>query len=202
MKRFHFIFLTALLAFFTTNIAAQQMKIVRCTTPTIIIGGKKCARGNTFDKKEKISWVSSTQVLIAKDEKGRLVRFAATEEKKSGFSVSKAMNKKHQRMATRDFGNTGIDGTYIIDDKIVLPTPLDPNKKYTIEIRYTIDGETTVYKAKYLAKNATFTIKKDIFIKRLNHIKKAEIYACEEGKKDICLSRNIELLTIERAMQP
>ena len=193
MKRFQFIFLTALLAFFTTNIAAQQMKIVRCTTPTIIIGGKKCARGNTFDKKEKISWVSSTQVLIAKDEKGRLVRFAATEEKKSGFSVSKAMNKKHQRMATRDFGNTGIDGTYIIDDKIVLPTPLDPNKKYTIEIRYTIDGETTVYKAKYLAKNATFTIKKDIFIKGLNHIKKAEIYACEEGKKDICLSISLYL---------
>lgn len=202
MKGLHLTLAVVLLVFFTTSVAAQQMKIVRCTTSTIIIDGKKCARGDTFDKKSKISWVSAKQVLIAKDEKGRLVRLAATEEKKSGFSVSKAMDKKHQRMSTRDFDNAGIDGTYIIDDKLVLPTPLDPNKRYTIEVRYTANGKKEVYKALYSVKNATMIIKKEIFGKEHNRIIKAEIYACPKGGKDICLSRNIEFMTIERAMQP
>ena len=93
MKKIYYLFFVTILSFFTTSVTSQQMKIVRCTTPSIIINGKKCVKGDIFDKNSKISWVSAKQVFIAKDEKGHLVRFAATEDENYCFSLSKMINK-------------------------------------------------------------------------------------------------------------
>ena len=41
-------------------------------------------------------------------------------------------------MSTRNFDETGIHGTYILDDELTLPTPLDPNKKYIVKVISTL----------------------------------------------------------------
>ncbi len=196
-------FLVILLTFSSAIACAQKMKIVRCTTPTIIIEGVKCHIGDTFDKDAKITWVSSKQVMIAKDEKGQLLRFAASQDKKGDPFMTKLMNKQNQSLSTRDFATEGIDGIYILDKQLCLPTGLDSDKKYTVELHYTADGKERIYNARLSAGNASMTIKKKIFDGKYTNIIKAKAIAREKGKnKEILLSENIQLVHIERAIMP
>ena len=179
------------------------MKIVRCTTPTIIIEGVKCRIGDTFDKNAQITWVSSGQVMIAKDEKGLLIRFAASQNKKKDSFMTKLMNKQNQSLATRDFDAGGIDGIYILDKELCLPTGLDSGKEYTVEVHYSADRKERIYKAQLSADNSLMTIKKKIFDGKYTNIVKAKIIAQEKGKeKEILLSDNIQFVHIKRAIMP
>ena len=202
MKKLHLLFiLLSILS--SANLCAQKMKIVRCTTPTIIIGGIKCNVGDTFDKDAPISWISSKQVMIAKDEKGELVRFAASNKKEKDSFIAKLMNRQTQNLSTREFGADGIDGIYIIDKKLSLPTGLEADKKYKIELHFIVDGKNRIYKAKLNADNSSMTIKKNIFDGRYENIIDAKIIAFENGSdKEILLSEDIKFVHIERALIP
>ena len=191
------------LFFCSTVVNAQKMKIVRCTTSNIVIGGVKCVVGDTFDKKSKIVWESPKQVLIAKDEKGRLVRFSASDKKANDSRGSNLINKQYQGLSTRDFDKKGIDGSYIMDDELFLPTGLDAEKKYIVELLYELDGHNRCYKAKLTADNSCMVIKKKIFGGRYEEPIKARIVArVKNGNKELLLSDNVELVHINKAIMP
>ena len=195
--------LILLLIFSTSIINAQKMKIVRCTTPTITINGKKCAVGDTFDKNDNISWTSFKQVLIAKDEKGQLVRFAAPKSTENESLMTTMLNTQHKELATRGFETVNIDGKYIIDGELALPTGLKSGNKYNVELTYTIKGESYTYKAKLSADNSTMLIKKNIFKGETKEIIKPKIVAYDQKNcKRILISNKIEFTHIDRAMMP
>ena len=64
MIRSLYLFLTFLF-FCSTVVNAQKMKIVRCTTSNIVIGGVKCVVGDTFDKKYKIVLEARSKIFAS-----------------------------------------------------------------------------------------------------------------------------------------
>lgn len=195
--------LILLLVFSTGIISAQKMKIIRCTTPTITINGKKCAVGDTFNKNDNISWVSFKQVLIAKDENGQLVRFAAPKSDEKESLMTTMLNTQHKELATRGFETVNIDGKYIINNELTLPTGLEAGNKYNVELTYTIKGASYTYKAKLSADNSAMVIKKNIFKGQTQEIIKPKIVAYDKKNcKRILISNNIEFTHIDRAIMP
>lgn len=179
------------------------MKIVRCTTSSIVIGGVKCVVGDTFDRKAEISWESPKQILIAKDEKGRLVRFSASAKKVNDSWGDNLINKQYQSLSTRDFDAVGIDGSYIMDSELILPTGLDDEEKYVVELLYKVGNQNKCYKAKLTSDNRFMVIKKKIFGGKYGQAIKVKIVA--RGKadnKELLLSNNVELIHIDRAIMP
>lgn len=202
MKKAYSILILSLI-FSIGIVRAQKMKIVRCTTPTITINGKKCAVGDTFDKNDNISWTSFKQVLIAKDEKGQLVRFAAPKSTENKSLVTSMLNTQHKELATRGFETVNIDGEYIIDKELSLPTGLKAGRKYMVELTYTINGENYTYKPKLSSDNSTMLIKKNIFKGETRKIIKPKIVAYDKSNgKRILISNKIEFTHIDRAMMP
>ena len=150
MKKIYYIFILFII-FSTGTVSAQKMKIIRCTTPTIIINGEKLTIGDIFDKNSKISWISSKQVLIAKDPNGYMVRYTSSQETEKSTFFTSVLNTQYKELSSRDFDTNGIDGKYIIDKQLILQTGLNADTKYTVELHYTIDGKENIYKAKLSA---------------------------------------------------
>ncbi|MBR5276693.1 MAG: hypothetical protein IKU35_06135 [Bacteroidaceae bacterium] len=202
MKKIYYIFILFII-FSTGTVSAQKMKIIRCTTPTIIINGEKLTIGDTFDKNSKISWISSKQVLIAKDPNGYMVRYTSSQETEKSTFFTSVLNTQYKELSSRDFDTNGIDGKYIIDKQLILPTGLNADTKYTVELHYTIDGKENIYKAKLSADNSTMIIKKKIFNNKYKETIKARIIAYDKkSNQEILLSNNIEFIHIERAIIP
>lgn len=192
-----------LFLFSSVTVNAQKMKIVRCTTSSIVIGGEKCVVGDTFDRKAEISWESPKQILIAKDEKGRLVRFSASDKKVNDSWGGNLFNKQYQSLSTRDFDAVGIDGSYIMDNELILPTGLDVGEKYIVELLYKVGGQNKCYKAKLTSDNRFMVIKKKIFGGKYDQMIKVKIIARRKAdNKELLLSNNVELIHIDRSIMP
>ena len=196
-------FLLFFLLILTVTVNAQKLKIIRCTTSSIIIGGVKCVVGDTFDKESKITWESPKQVLIAKDEKGRLLRFSASDKKANDSWNGNLINKQYHGLSTRDFDVMGIDGSYIIDKELLLPTGLDAEKKYVVEIFYELNNQDRCYNAKLTSGNSFMIIKKNIFDGKYEEPIRVKIVARDKmSNKELLLSNNIELIHVNRAIMP
>ena len=63
-----------LLVLYSAGIYAQQVKIIKCNTPTVNVGGKDLSVGSSFDKNSSIKWSSKTQVVMVRNTDGRVIR--------------------------------------------------------------------------------------------------------------------------------
>ena len=64
MKR---IFSLSLFVVVAVTLCAAKYKIVKLSTPTIVIGGKSCKVGSVFDDKEDIRWTTDNQILCGRN---------------------------------------------------------------------------------------------------------------------------------------
>lgn len=126
-------------------INAQQVKIIKCNTPTVNVGGKDLSVGNSFDKNSAIKWSSKTQVVMVRNTDGRIIRLAASlSEDGSQDIVSKLLQKQYAHLSSR--GDEFPGGTYYIEDSLSIPIDLEEGIYPELELIYTINGQTKTFK--------------------------------------------------------
>ena len=143
-------------------INAQQVKIIKCNTPTVNVGGKDLSVGNSFDKNSAIKWSSKTQVVMVRNTDGRIIRLAASlSEDGSQDIVSKLLQKQYAHLSSR--GDEFPGGTYYIEDSLTIPINLEEGIRPELELIYSINGKAKIYKP-LLSKDAKSAIvTKEIF---------------------------------------
>ncbi len=158
MKYIFLLFLVNCIA----NISAQEVKILKCNTPTVNVGGKNLTIGNSFDKNSTIRWSSPNQVVIIRNSDGRIIRLAASHsESGSQEIVSKLLQKQYAHLSSR--GDDFPGGTYYVEDSLFIPIDLEEGIRPELELIYSIKGQTKNYKP-LLSEDAKFAIvTKEIF---------------------------------------
>ena len=142
--------------FCSVVVNAQQVKIVKCNTPTINVGGKELSVGNSFDKNSTIKWSSKTQVVMVRNTDGRVIRLAASlSEDGIQDVVSKLLQKQYAHLSSR--GDGFPSGTYYVEDSLAIPIDLEDGILPELELIYTIKGEVKKYKP-LLSKDAKSAI--------------------------------------------
>ena len=130
--------LICVLLWFSVGIYAQQVKIIKCNTPTINVGGKELIVGNSFDKNSAIRWSSKTQVVMVRDTDGRIIRLAASlSEDGSQDIVSKLLQKQYAHLSSR--GDEFPGGTYYVEDSLAIPIDLEEGIQPELELIYLTD---------------------------------------------------------------
>ena len=148
--------LICVLLWFSVGIYAQQVKIIKCNTPTINVGGKELIVGNSFDKNSAIRWSSKTQVVMVRDTDGRIIRLAASlSEDGSQDIVSKLLQKQYAHLSSR--GDEFPGGTYYVEDSLAIPIDLEEGIQPELELIYSIKGQAKIFKP-LLSKDAKFAI--------------------------------------------
>ena len=148
--------LICVLLWFSVGIYAQQVKIIKCNTPTINVGGKELIVGNSFDKNSAIKWSSKTQVVMVRDTDGRIIRLAASlSEDGSQDIVSKLLQKQYAHLSSR--GDEFPGGTYYVEDSLAIPIDLEEGIQPELELIYSIKGQAKIFKP-LLSKDAKFAI--------------------------------------------
>ena len=134
-----------LLVFCCACIYAQQVKIIKCNTPTVNVGGKDLSVGNPFDKNSTIKWSSKTQVVMVRNSDGRVIRLAASlSEDGSQDIVSKLLQKQYAHLSSR--GDEFPGGTYYVEDSLSIPIDLEEGIRPELELIYTINGQAKTFK--------------------------------------------------------
>lgn len=134
-----------LLVFCCACIYAQQVKIIKCNTPTVNVGGKDLSVGNSFDKNSTIKWSSKTQVVMVRNSDGRVIRLAASlSEDGSQDIVSKLLQKQYAHLSSR--GDEFPGGTYYVEDSLSIPIDLEEGIRPELELIYTINGQAKTFK--------------------------------------------------------
>ena len=134
-----------LLVFCCACIYAQQVKIIKCNTPTVNVGGKDLSVGNSFDKNSTIKWSSKTQVVMVRNSDGRVIRLAASlSEDGSQDIVSKLLQKQYAHLSSR--GDEFPGGTYYVEDSLSIPIDLEEGIRPELELIYTINGRAKIFK--------------------------------------------------------
>jgi hypothetical protein len=134
-----------LLVFCCACIYAQQVKIIKCNTPTVNVGGKNLSVGNSFDKNSTIKWSSKTQVVMVRNSDGRVIRLAASlSEDGSQDIVSKLLQKQYAHLSSR--GDEFPGGTYYVEDSLSIPIDLEEGIRPELELIYTINGQAKTFK--------------------------------------------------------
>lgn len=134
-----------LLVFCCACICAQQVKIIKCNTPTVNVGGKDLSVGNSFDKNSTIKWSSKTQVVMVRNSDGRVIRLAASlSEDGSQDIVSKLLQKQYAHLSSR--GDEFPGGTYYVEDSLSIPIDLEEGIRPELELIYTINGQAKTFK--------------------------------------------------------
>ena len=177
------------------GIYAQQVKIIKCNTPTVNVGGKDLSVGDSFDKNNAIKWSSKTQVVMVKNTDGRIVRLAASlSEDGSQDVVSKLLQKQYAHLSSR--GDEFPGGTYYVEDTLIIPIDLEEGIRPELELIYSIKGEAKIYKP-LLSKDAkSAIITKDIFLSVNEHKIECKLIGIIDG--DIIeLSEPMVLIPIE-----
>lgn len=178
---------------------AQQVKIVKCNTPTINVGGKDLCVGNSFDKNSTIKWSSKTQVVMVRNTDGRVVRLAASlSEDGSQDIVSKLLQKQYAHLSSR--GDEFPGGTYYVEDSLAIPIDLEEGVRPELELICSIKGQAKKYKP-LLSKDAKSAIvAKDIFKDVDDHKIECKLIGKIEG--DIIeLSDPMVLIPIEYSIE-
>lgn len=158
-KLFMFIFLLS------TNcivLFAQQVKIIKCNTPTINVGGKDLCVGNSFDQNSTIKWSSKTQVVVVRNTDGRVIRLAASiSDDGSQDIVSKLLQKQYAHLSSR--GDEFPGGTYYVEDSLTIPIDLEEGIRPELELIYSINGEAKIYKPLLSNDAKSAIVTKEIF---------------------------------------
>lgn len=131
--------------FTSSSIYAQQVKIIKSNTPTIIIGGKDLSVGDSFDKSSTIKWISKTQVVMIRNTDGRIIRLAASlSDDGSQDIVSKLLQKQYTHLSSR--GDEFPGGPYYVEDSLAIPIDLEEGVYPELELIYMIKGQAKSYK--------------------------------------------------------
>lgn len=205
MKNFRlFKLLSLVVAFllsFSTN--AQSLTIKRLNTSTINIGGKTLKVGDSFNRLDVVNWASDKQALIAKDASGKMYRLsAASVQGKPGFSFEKLLGiqKSYNHLSTRALGDDDIDSEYILDDVVSIPTGMDEDVDFKINVVFIVDGVNHNYTAKLSEDKSEFFIDRDIF----KDIAPQEIkikFLCTPSDDDMFeIASDVTLIPIELAI--
>ena len=179
----------------------QEMKIARLNTPSVNIGGKECKVGDTFTKASIVNWKDSKQVIIAKDPKGKLFRMsAAAANGKSGYSVEKllGLEKSYKHLSSRSIEDeVEVAGEYIIEDVVVIPTGMDDETPYTIEIIYIEDGKAVSYVPTLTDDKTGAIVDMGIFKGQTPKTLKVKMMCTPEGDEEFCVSDEITIVPLD-----
>lgn len=192
-----------LFAFMATVSFGQSMKIARLNTPSVNIDGKECKVGDTFTKSSVVNWKDTKQVIIAKDADGRLLRMsAAAAEGKSGYSVEKllGLEKTYKHLSSRSIEDEiEVAGEYIIEDSVIIPTGMDAETPYKIEILYNREGKTISYSPKLTEDKTGVIVDTTIFKDMTPKTIKVKMMCMPEGDEAFCVSDEITIVPLDDA---
>lgn len=176
-------------------IKAQQVKIIKCNTPTINVGGKDLSVGSSFDKNSSIKWSSKTQVVMVRNTDGRVIRLAASQSDSGDQDVvSKLLQKQYAHLSSR--GDEFPGGNYYVEDSLAIPIDLEEGIRPELELVYTVNGQSKTYQPILSKDGKSAIIKKEIF----QNLKEHKIECKLIGKIDgdvIDLSDPMILIPIE-----
>ena len=148
--------------FCSVVVNAQQVKIVKCNTPTINVGGNELSVGNSFDMNSTIKWSSKTQVVMVRNPDGRVIRLAASlSEDGVQNVVSKLLQKQYAHLSSR--GDDFPGGTYYVEDSLAIPLDLEDGILPELELIYTIKGEVKKYKPILSKDTKSAIVAKELF---------------------------------------
>lgn len=176
---------------------AQQVKIIKCNTPTINVGGVDLSVGNSFDKNSTIKWSSKTQVVMVRNTDGRVIRLAASlSEDGNQDVVSKLLQKQYAHLSSR--GDDFPSGTYYVEDSLAIPLDLEDGIQPELELIYSIKEKAKKYKP-LLSKDSKFAIvTKEIFKDQDDVVHKIECKLIGKIDGDVVeLSEPMILIPIE-----
>ena len=193
--------LFVMFAFIATFSYGQSMKISRLNTPSVNIDGKECKVGDTFAKSSVVNWTDSKQTIIAKGADGKLIRMsAAAAGGKSGFSVEKliGLQKTYKHLSSRSIQDeVEVTGEYIIEDTVVIPTGMDEETPYKIEILYSSDGKTVSYSPELTKDKTGAIIDMSIFQDKTPKTIKVKMMCMPEGDDAFCVSDEITIVPLD-----
>lgn len=151
-----------LFVLYSAGIYAQQVRIIKCNTPTVNVGGKNLCVGNSFDKNSVIKWSSKTQVVMVRNSDGRILRLAASLSEDGGQDiVSKLLQKQYAHLSSR--GDEFPGGTYYVEDSLSIPIDLEEGVLPELELIYSIKGQAKTFKPVLSKDGKTAVISKAIF---------------------------------------
>lgn len=101
MKR---IFSLSLLLVVAVTACAAKYKIVKLSTPTIVISGKSCKVGSVFDEKDNIKWSSDDQILCARNTTDGTYKYFAARAFKAHKVSTVVEYLRTNKMSTRSGG--------------------------------------------------------------------------------------------------
>lgn len=190
-----------LFAFMATVSFGQSMKIARLNTPSVNIDGKECKVGDTFTKSSVVNWKDTKQAIIAKDATGKLVRMsAAAAGGKSGYSVEKllGLEKSYKHLSSRSIQDeVEVAGEYILEDEVIIPTGMDAEIPYKIEILYNSEGKTLSYYPKLTEDKTGAIVNMDIFKGSTPKTIKVKMMCMPEGDDAFCVSDEIVVVPLD-----
>lgn len=190
-----------LFAFMATVSYGQSMKIARLNTPSVNIDGKECKVGDTFTKSSVVNWKDTKQAIIAKDATGKLVRMsAAAAGGKSGYSVEKllGLEKSYKHLSSRSIQDeVEVAGEYILEDEVIIPTGMDAEIPYKIEILYNSEGKTLSYYPKLTEDKTGAIVNMDIFKGSTPKTIKVKMMCMPEGDDAFCVSDEIVVVPLD-----
>lgn len=185
----------------TITMQGQTMKISRLNTPTVNIDGKECKAGDTFTKSSKVNWKDTKQVIIAKDSDGKLLRMsAAAAGGKGGFSVEKllGLEKSYKHLSSRSIEDEiEVAGEYIMEDIVKIPTGMDAETPYKIEILYNSEGKTISYFPKLTDDKTEAIVDMTIFKDQKPKTIKVKMMCMPEGDDAFCVSDEIVIVPLD-----
>ncbi len=196
--------LLPLLVLVSTLANAQDLKIFRLNTPSINIDGKECKVGDSFTKASKITWSDAKQVIIAKDSSGKLLRMSsAAAEGKSGYSVEKllGLQRTYKHLSSRTVEDeVDVSGEYILDEEVLIPTGMEKEDVFKIELLYTKGNEPRSYTPVITDDKSHVIVDRGLFLGDSPHTLKVKMMCYPDDDEPFCVSDDIQIVPLEDAL--
>ena len=200
---FKITFLIGFIAFSFIAASGQQLKIKRINTPNVNINGKLLKVGDSFNKQDVINWANDKQALIAQDGAGKMYRLSASQAKgQKGFSFEKllGLQKSYMHLSSRDLGDeVEVGGEYIIEDSVEIPTSLDNEVDYVVELTYVDNDVVNTYRPALNETKTAAIVRNDIFCGE-PRVLKLNMYIIPEGEEALLISNEITLIPLDIAL--
>lgn len=200
---FKITFLIGFIAFSFIAASGQQLKIKRINTPNVNINGKLLKVGDSFNKQDVINWANDKQALIAQDGAGKMYRLSASVVKgQKGFSFEKllGLQKSYMHLSSRDLGDeVEVGGEYIIEDSVEIPTSLDNEVDYVVELTYVDNDVENTYRPALNETKTAAIVRNDIFCGK-PRVLKLNMYIIPEGEEALLISNEITLIPLDIAL--
>ena len=196
--------LLPLLVLVSTLANAQDLQVFRLNTPSINIDGKECKVGDSFNKASKITWSDAKQVVIAKDSSGKLLRMSsAAAEGKSGYSVEKllGLQRTYKHLSSRTVEDeVDVSGEYILDEEVLIPTGMDTEDEFKIELLYTDGDEPKCYTPTITSDKAHVVVDNNLYMGKEPKTIKVKMMCYPKDDEAFCISDDILVIPLEEAL--